>query len=241
MLGLAVMDVLDRGVVAERDDLDALQSHDAVGLGPAPVVADAHAHDGALHAPDAEAFVPDIEIALLQMLKWRLRQMLGMAGEMDLAVPADDAAIGINEDRRVVMPRLALLLGQLGIAEIKADAELLREIEQRPRLRARHIALEIAVDLGLVGHPIAREERRQCQLGKDDKLDAGAVCLAQQGAEPLDDGLAAVSEMDRTQLGDGGAKLAGHSGSPELPSAETVTARGPTQFPEGYPIDRIAR
>src|SRR5204863_216281 len=87
-----------------------------------------------------------------------------------------------------------------GIAEIKADAELLREIEQRPRLRARHVALEIAVDLGLVGHPVAREERRQCQLGKDDKLDAGAVCLAQQRAEPLDDGLAAGAEIEQLDL-----------------------------------------
>src|SRR5437764_15037259 len=104
MLGLAVMDVLDRGVVAERDDLDALQPHDAVGLGPAPVVADAHAHDRVLHAPDAEAFVPDIEIALLEMLKRRLRQMLGMAGQVDLAVPAYDAAVGIDPGRGAARP-----------------------------------------------------------------------------------------------------------------------------------------
>src|ERR1041385_438004 len=88
MLGLAVMDVLDWRVVAERDDLDALQSHDAVGFGPAPVVADAHAHDRVLHAPDAEALIPDVEIALLQMLERRLRQMLGRAGQVNLAVAA---------------------------------------------------------------------------------------------------------------------------------------------------------
>src|SRR5689334_9303463 len=149
MLGLAMMDVLDGRVVAERDDLDPLQSHDAVRFGPAPVVADAHTHDRVLHAPDAETFVPDIEIALLQMLERRLREMLGMAGEVDLAVAADDMPGGIDEDRGVVVPRRALLLRQLGITEIEADAELLREIEQRPRLRAGHLTLEIAVDLGL--------------------------------------------------------------------------------------------
>src|SRR5215469_865694 len=129
MLGLAVVDVLDRRVVAERDDLDALQPHDARRFGPAPVIADAHAHDGALHAPHAKPLVADIEVPLLQMLERRMRQMLGMAGEMNLAVAADNAPAGIDEDRRVVMPRLALLLRQLGIAEIEPDAELRREIE----------------------------------------------------------------------------------------------------------------
>src|SRR5215203_3476735 len=62
-----------RRVEAEHDELDALQAHDAVGLGPAPVVADAHADDAAEHAPDREAEVARLEIALLEMLMGTLR------------------------------------------------------------------------------------------------------------------------------------------------------------------------
>ena len=210
MLGLAVVDVLDRRVVAERDDLDPLQPHDPVGLGPAPVVADAHADDGVHEAPDPEPLVADIEIALFEVLERRLRQVLGMPRQMDLAIAPDDAARRIDQDRGVVMPRLALLLGQLGIAEIKPDPEFPGEIEQRPRRRVRHLALEPAVDLVLVGHPPARKKRRQRQFGKDDKPRTVAVRLAQQRAEPLDDRLAAVGAVYRTQLCDGGTQLARH-------------------------------
>src|SRR5204862_5983683 len=58
----------NRRVIAEHDHLDALQAHDAIGLGPAPVVADAHAHDPAEGAEHAEAEIADLEIMLLQML-----------------------------------------------------------------------------------------------------------------------------------------------------------------------------
>src|SRR5204862_5138501 len=120
VLGLAVVDIFDRRVVAERDDLYSLQPHDPTGLRPAPVVADAHAHDGVLHAPYPEALVADIEVALFKMLERRLRQMLGMAGQVYLAVAPDDASVGIDQDRGVVMPRLAVFLGQLGIAQVEA-------------------------------------------------------------------------------------------------------------------------
>src|ERR1700761_3732485 len=42
-------------VVAEQDELDALHSHHPVGLGPAPIVADAHSDIGAERAPDRKA------------------------------------------------------------------------------------------------------------------------------------------------------------------------------------------
>src|ERR1700744_6337156 len=96
MLRLAMMDVLDRGVVAERDDLDALQPHDAIGLGPAPVVAAANADDGVIGAPYLEPLVADIEIALFEVLKRRVRQMLGMAGQVDLAIAPDDAPVALH-------------------------------------------------------------------------------------------------------------------------------------------------
>ena len=72
VLGLAMVDVRDRRVVAERDDLDPLQPHDTVGLGPAPVVTDAHADDRVIGAPHLEPLVADIEIALFEVLERRI-------------------------------------------------------------------------------------------------------------------------------------------------------------------------
>src|SRR6266436_6342385 len=71
---------VDRGrVVTERDKLDALQPHDPVGLGPAAVVADAHAEDTAKCPPHRKAEIARLEITLLQMLEAALRVILGMA------------------------------------------------------------------------------------------------------------------------------------------------------------------
>src|SRR3546814_20843500 len=58
-----------RRVVAEQDHLRPLQRHDAVGFGPAAVVAEAHADD-AVHRPEhRESQSARPEIALLEMLK----------------------------------------------------------------------------------------------------------------------------------------------------------------------------
>src|SRR5205809_7684545 len=124
MLDHAMIDVLDRRVVAERHDLDPLQPHDAPGFGPAPVVADAHADDSIVSAPYFEALVADLEIALFEMLEGSIGQMLGMPRQVDLAVASDDPPVAFNQDRGVVAVQLALLLGQLGIAEIEADLEI---------------------------------------------------------------------------------------------------------------------
>src|SRR3546814_18141782 len=89
---LVPVDVVARRVVAQRDNLGTLQAHDAEGLGPAPVVTDAHADLGSHGRPDTEALVADLEILLLKVLERRLRLVVGMARQMDLAVTADDAA-----------------------------------------------------------------------------------------------------------------------------------------------------
>src|SRR5260221_5452903 len=82
---------IDRGrVVADQHHLDALQAHDAIGLRPAPVVADRHAEDTAKRAPDLEAEIAGLEIALLQMLKGAFRIELRMARQMKLAVISDN-------------------------------------------------------------------------------------------------------------------------------------------------------
>ena len=80
-------------------------------------------------APHLEALVADLEVALFEVLKGRVGQMLGMPGQVDLAVAPDDPAVTLDQDRGVVAVELALLLGQLGIAEVEADTEFAGEIE----------------------------------------------------------------------------------------------------------------
>src|SRR5215213_10676734 len=72
-------------------------------LGPAAVVADAHAKDAVEHAPDREAEVAGLEIALFQMLVAALRVVFGMAGQVHLAVAADDRPVATDEDRKSVV------------------------------------------------------------------------------------------------------------------------------------------
>ena len=123
-----------------------------------------------------------------------------MAGQVDLAVLADDPAGLVDEDRRVEAARAPVLDGELGVAEIKADAELARPVEQRLRLGFGHLALEIGVDLGLVLDPPVREERRQRAFGKDDEIAAVRLGLAHQ-RDHAGDRLVRLSSRDRAELG----------------------------------------
>src|SRR5262249_8811466 len=118
-----------RRVVAERHDLDPLQPHNAECLGPAPIVADAHADDDIADAPHFEAVVADLEITLFEMLKGCVRKMLGVPWQGEFAVSTNNPAVTPDQDRGVVAVQLSFLLGQLGIAQIKADAELAGETE----------------------------------------------------------------------------------------------------------------
>src|SRR6185295_9829742 len=60
---------IDRGrVVADQHHLNTLQAHHAIGLRPAPVVADRHTEDAAERTPDVEAEIARLEVALLQIL-----------------------------------------------------------------------------------------------------------------------------------------------------------------------------
>ena len=102
------------------------------------------------------------------MLERPLGLVLGMAGQMDLAVLGDDAAVALDQDRGVEAANAALLAGELGIAETEPHRETLGLVEQRRRLVGRHLLLEEGIDLGLVGHPPAREEGRQRELGEHD-------------------------------------------------------------------------
>jgi hypothetical protein len=57
--------------------------------------------------------------------------VLGVAGKVDLAVPAEDAAVPVDENRRVVAMRRSILDRELRVAQVEADAKLARTIEQR--------------------------------------------------------------------------------------------------------------
>src|SRR3546814_13044008 len=81
-----------RRVVAEQDHLRPLQRHDAVGFGPAAVVAEAHADD-AVHRPEPrESQIARPEIALVAMLKGPRRLVLAQTGQMQLGARSEDLA-----------------------------------------------------------------------------------------------------------------------------------------------------
>jgi hypothetical protein len=87
-----------RRVVAEHDHFDALKSHDAISLGPAPVVADAHAHHAAQGAPNRESEVARLEVALFQMLEASLRPVIGVPGQVHFSILADNAARLVDQN-----------------------------------------------------------------------------------------------------------------------------------------------
>src|SRR5438309_6661706 len=116
---LLVLLGIDRGrVVADQHHLDALQTHDAIGLRPAPVVADRHAEDAAKGTPDVEAEITRLEVALLQMLEGALRIELRMARQMNLAVGPDNSGglVRANTGMEMVPVR-----GHVGIAKANCN------------------------------------------------------------------------------------------------------------------------
>src|SRR5262245_33530211 len=104
----------DRGrVVADQNHLDALQPHHAMGLRPAPVIADGHAEDSAKSAQDVEAEITGLEIPLLQMLDGAFRFKLRMTRQMNLAVLGDDPGGSVGENAGVEMAPVRRTLGLL--------------------------------------------------------------------------------------------------------------------------------
>ena len=213
MSWLGIRRVVDRRVVAAQDQLDALQPHHPVRLRPPPVVADHHADEAAERPPHAEALRPGLEVVALGVLERPVRLVLLVPRQVDLAVAGDDRAVALDEDLGVVAVAHAvgIGLGQLGVAEAEADAEAARLVEQRLRLGPRHRGLVEVVELGDVGDEPAGEERRQRQLGEHDEVAAPVGRLGQQREHPLDDVLAGVGSLDRTELGrTDGQQASGH-------------------------------
>src|SRR5580698_6318691 len=100
----------DGGVVPEQNHFDPLQAHYAIGLRPAPVVADAHAKDAAEGAPYGETQIADLEESLLQVLSGAV-QHVGVTRQMHLAILSDELA-GLVDQYRGVESALAAVLNE---------------------------------------------------------------------------------------------------------------------------------
>ena len=101
------------------------------------------------------------------MLEGQVGDVHIAAGHMDLAIFADDAPRAVDEDGGVEAPLAIAAFDQLAIAEIEADAEPCRRLEQRGGGLIGHLALEEAFELRLVGDVPARKEGGQRHLGED--------------------------------------------------------------------------
>ena len=70
---------MDRGVVTDHDDFDALQAQESECFWPAPIIAEAHAKPGIHRIKRWEAQVTGLKVAFLEVLKWSLRFMFAVA------------------------------------------------------------------------------------------------------------------------------------------------------------------
>src|SRR5579872_3715239 len=193
--------IMPRGVVADQHHLDALKSHDPVRFAPAAIVANGHADHAAEGVDHAESRTW-LEVTFLQMLKGSPWLVFGMSRQMNLAVFGNDRAAPVHQNGRVVTMGHTVLDGEFGIAEIKADSKLAREVEQRLGFSSRHFAFEIAIDLRLIFHVPAREERGQCEFGIDNQIAALRVRLAHQRRQTRHHGTPRLVFRDRTELAD---------------------------------------
>ena len=121
------------------------------------------------------------------MLPFSLRQVIGMAGQMHLAVFADDGAGLVHQNAAVEPLGLAAVFDHLREAQAKADAMFRRPVKQRLGFGARHGGFEKSVDLVLIFEIPAREKCRQGELGKDHKVTAAFMGPVQQRQQAIHD------------------------------------------------------
>ncbi len=130
--------VVDRCVVADEDQLDALEAHLSVGLGPAPIVAGGHTDQTAECPPDTEPVGRFLEVAPFEVLERTPRFVVRVTRDVDLAILAHDRSVALDQNGGVVaMAQTGVVgLGQLGVPEGEPDAEPPGLVEQRLRLGA---------------------------------------------------------------------------------------------------------
>ena len=125
--------VVQRRVVAAQDQLDALQPHLAVRLGPAPVVADHHPDPAAERVPHAEAVGRGLEVVALGVLERAVGLVLLVAGDVDLLERGDDRTVALDERLHVPTVDAVGAVLEQRVAEAEPDAEPARLVEQRLR------------------------------------------------------------------------------------------------------------
>ncbi len=92
---LRIGGVVERGVVADQDQLGALQAHHPIGLGPAAVVADRHSHHAIKGSPDRELGARLEEVAL-GVLERPPGLVVLVPGDVDLSVSPDDGPVRVR-------------------------------------------------------------------------------------------------------------------------------------------------
>ncbi|MNT39751.1 hypothetical protein D3C72_1760230 [compost metagenome] len=140
------------------------------------------------------------------MLEGGVDLVVRVPGQVDLAVLADDPGAAVHQDGGV---ELAAFRRQFGIAQVEADAQFARRVEQRLHVGVGHGLLEKALHRFRVFHPVARKERRQRQLGKHHELRLAGRGFAHHLDQAAHDRRAGVGKVDGAHLGDGQAHLAG--------------------------------
>src|SRR5213083_1588351 len=194
----------DRRVVADEDDLGALQRQRAVALGIAAVLADRDADPRARAVPDAVAGVAVGEVVGLVDLGEAVGRL--RAGQVNLAEGAEQAPVTPGEQRRVEIRAVRLLAK----ADVHGDPRLRGAPQQRLQRLGRHLGLEELVE---VAADLLGEVRGERHLRIDDQLDAVAGRALEQDEHALDDLLARRAFVVRTHLGGGDLDLARHNGS----------------------------
>ena len=213
VLGAAAIRVIGGGVVADQHQFHALQPIGTPGFRPAAVVADQHAHHRpapGLRTPEGlETLVAVFEVALLQLLEAVPHTRLHRTGQVHLAVPGQDAAIGAGGDGAVEAPPFRCALG---IADIEANTQRLRAVEERLHRGVGHGCLVVLVELCPLQQP-AGEEGGEGQFGEDHELRPLACRLFQQRDQAGQHRFPAVRALGGSHLGGSEAEETGHGGN----------------------------
>ena len=165
------------------------------------------------------------------MLKRRGWFVVVVAGQVHFAVATHDLTFAVHDDGGV---ETLAFWGEFGVAQVKADAVLARQVKQGLHIGVGHGRLKVAVNLGLVGHPVAREKRGQRQLGEHHKVGMAGVGFFEQLDQARHHGGFAVAQMDGTELGNSQGEWSFHDslGNKDLRKpAEPVLAGALTKGP----------
>ena len=143
--------------------------------------------------------------------------VIGMAGQMNLAVFQHDLTGAIDQYLRVEAPLaqaefVVLLQRHLGIAQTEPNAGRLGRIKQRLGDGRGHFGFKPLIGLAEMLAIMAREEGGQRQFGKHHQLRPALLGALEQSQHALDGNRPAVGELKRTQLGGGDGEDAGHAG-----------------------------